>query len=359
MALYQKIVVKVGTNVLTREDGYPDLSAISRLVDQIAAVKKQGTHVILVSSGAVGAGRTLRPDLKDLGRVTRRQVLSAMGQIKLMQIYDSFFSNYRLFCAQVLTTKEDFRDRQHYINMKNCFQALQREDIVPVVNENDVISIDELMFTDNDELAGLVAAMTGADALFILTNVDGIYSGPPSDPASFIIPEIDPDDEKAGQNIQPVKSSFGRGGMQTKLRMARKAAKAGITTYIANGKKSGVLTQLLEGARVGTKITGRKSLSGIKTWMIFNEGGHKGKVVVNAGAEGALCAEKTISSLLPVGIVRIEGEFEKGDLVQIYNEAGSLLGMGLTQYDAQTAARYAGQVNKKPLIHYDYLIIEK
>ena len=143
----------------------PDLAVIEHIAGQVAEMKRSGTHVILVSSGAVGAGRSLMPGLDDLSRVVRRQVLASLGQVKLMQIYDSFFGPKGFFCAQVLATKEDFRDRQHYINMKSCFLALQRDNIVPIVNENDVIAIDELMFTDNDELAGLVAAMTGADAV--------------------------------------------------------------------------------------------------------------------------------------------------------------------------------------------------
>ncbi|MCL4154138.1 UNVERIFIED_CONTAM: hypothetical protein GTU68_005369, partial [Idotea baltica] len=168
---YKRLVVKVGTNVLARPDGLLDITSISQLVDQIADLKTRGVDVILVSSGAVGAGRSMMDIPEGLNKVVRRQVLSSIGQVRLMEIYRQLFSNHQLFCAQVLATKEDFRDRQHYINMQNCFLALLRDRVVPVVNENDVVAITELMFTDNDELAGLVAAMTNADGLVILSSV--------------------------------------------------------------------------------------------------------------------------------------------------------------------------------------------
>ena len=356
---YKKVVIKVGTNVLTRGDGMPDLAVIEHIAGQVAEMKRSGTHVILVSSGAVGAGRSLMPGLDDLSRVVRRQVLASLGQVKLMQIYDSFFGPKGFFCAQVLATKEDFRDRQHYINMKSCFLALQRDNIVPIVNENDVIAIDELMFTDNDELAGLVAAMTGADALLILTNVDGIYDGHPDSPDSRLLAEIDPDDKAVAARILPVKSSFGRGGMQTKLRIARKTAGVGIETFILNGKKKDIITTVLTGGKAGTRIIPKAQLSNIKKWIVFNDIAYKGQVVVNDGAVSALLSEQAVTSLLPVGIIRIEGSFMKGDLIQICNQGGDLIGLGIARYDAENARRWIGETGRKPLVHYDYLFIEK
>lgn len=359
MKTLKKIVIKVGTNVLTRNDGKTDLTNISHIIDQIALLKQNNIEVILISSGAVGAGKTLLPNLNNLSKVVRRQVLSAVGQVRLMEIYRSFLNNHNLNCAQVLATKEDFRDRQHYLNMKNCFQALQRADILPIVNENDVIAIDELMFTDNDELAGLVAAMTGAETLFILTNVDGIFTGHPDNPESQLIPEIRPDDASIQEFIAPRKSSFGRGGMQTKLRIAQKAAQVGITTYIANGKKPGVLVDLLNGKKTGTKVIAKENISNVKKWMAFNTPKQQGKVYINEGAEKALCNENTINSLLPIGIDKIEGNFQKGDLLEIISAQGITIGLGLAMYDSELAASYKGQANKKPIIHYDHLFIGK
>ena len=208
---YKRMVIKVGTNVLTHKDGLLDLTNISNLVDQLVYLKRQGIEVILVSSGAVGAGKSMLSIPSELNKVVRRQVLSAVGQVRLMEIYRQFFANYQLFCAQLLVTKEDFRDRQHYINMRNCFLALLRDEVVPVVNENDVVSISELMFTDNDELAGLVAAMVNAEALVILSNIDGVLDGPPELESSQVIPEIDANDKKALKLILPKKILFWSG----------------------------------------------------------------------------------------------------------------------------------------------------
>jgi glutamate 5-kinase len=351
------IVVKVGTNVLAREDQLLDVTGISRLVDQLAELKRLGVEVLLVSSGAVGAGRSMMPAPQGMSRVVRRQVLAAIGQVKLMELYRQLFSNYGLFCAQVLATKEDFRDRQHYLNMKNCLQALLRDNIVPVVNENDVVAIDELMFTDNDELAGLVAAMTNAEALIILSSVDGFLDGPPEDPSSKVIPEIDPNEKKWLDFILPSRSSFGRGGMHTKFRIAQKAANVGIHTIIANGKRPGILLDIFNGTFTGTRFVAKGPVSGIKKWLAYNELERKGKVFINEGAVQAITSDERISSLLPVGIVRVEGEFEKGDLVRILDEKGEEIGLGVAQYGAETAREHMGQKGKKELIHYDYLFV--
>lgn len=351
----EKIVLKIGTNVLSRPDGLLDMTAISHLVDQIAEVKRQGVQLVLVSSGAVGAGRSLIALPKDINRVVQRQVLAAVGQIKLMSVYAELFARYGLHCGQVLATKEDFRDRRHYLNMKNCFLALLRDNIVPIVNENDVVSVSELMFTDNDELAGLIASLIGADGLILLSNVDGVLDGPPGHPDSRMIHEVLPETRQTPDFIAPVRSSFGRGGMLTKFRFAQKAAQVGVTTWIANGKRPNVLPDILRGLPVGTCFRARPALNNLKKWIAYDEGDRKGAVVINAGAEEAL--RHKVSSLLLVGVLRIEGEFESGDLVNIARESGEIIGMGKVQYGAAAARRAIGQKGKKPMIHYDYLYL--
>ncbi|MEM6376737.1 MAG: glutamate 5-kinase [Bacteroidota bacterium] len=356
--MYKRIVVKVGTNVLTQADGRLDLTIISNLVDQITHLKKDGVEVVLVSSGAVGAARSLLPNLDQLNKVVRRQLLSSVGQIRLMNVYQTFFSNAQLHCAQVLATKEDFRDRQHYLNMKACILALLRPDLVPIVNENDVISIDELMFTDNDELASWVASMISADALFILTNVDGIYTGHPDDPASKHLAEIDATDESILDFISPNKSSFGRGGMATKFHTAQKVAKLGIPTYIANGKRLNTLTNILHQTPVPyTKVPGQTDVSNLKKWLAFNEIAAPSRVIVNAGAEAALQNPKTVNSLLPIGILSFQGTFQKGDLIEIFNEKEEFIGRGIAQYDQEQLRNCIGKADQKPLIHYDHLLV--
>ncbi len=353
--MLKKIVIKVGTNVLSQENGLLDITTISHLSDQIAQLKKQRIEVILVTSGAVGAGKKILPNTKELSKITQRQVLASVGQIRLMNTYSQLFEQYNLHVAQVLATKEDFRDRLHYLNMQNCFQALLRNDIIPIVNENDVISVSELMFTDNDELAGLIAAMVNADMLVILSNVSGVFDGSPSDPNAKILHEIDADDKRIAMLISPTKSSFGRGGMYTKFRIAQKAARVGITTIIANGKERDVLTRILKEEKVGSRFISRKPVSNLKKWLAYNELEQKGTVQINEGAVKGL--QNAVSSLLPIGITHLEGDFEKGDIIKITDPNGTVLGLGMTQYNAATALRNLGQPKKKPLVHYDYLYL--
>ena len=357
MNSYKKIVVKVGTNVLTRPDGYLDITAISHLVDQIATLKKEGVAVILVSSGAVGAGKSAIQLSNQLNKIVQRQVYSSIGQIRLMNTYTNLFGNHQIYCGQVLATKEDFRDRTHYLNMKTCFQALLRDNVIPIVNENDVISVSELMFTDNDELAGLIASMINADALLILSTVDGILDGHPDNPDSKTIAEIDPDDKSIQKVILPSKSSFGRGGMATKFNMSRKVSKLGITTFIANGKRANIILDINKGDFIGTKILPKGNASNIKKWIAFNELDQKGTVYINEGAVKALQSIEHITSLLPIGILKIEGIFKKGDIIKIVDKAGTNLGMGVAQYSVDKAQEFLGQKGKKALIHYDYLLL--
>ena len=356
MRTFTRVVIKIGTNVLTDEKGSLDLSQIESLVGQVVGLKEQGTEVILVSSGAVTAGQALLPRSDHFSRVLRRQVLSALGQPRLMNVYQTLFQERNCHVAQVLATKEDFRDRRHYLNMQRCLQGLLRDEIVPILNENDVVAVTELMFTDNDELAGLVAAMTNAQALIILSSVDGVLSGTADDPESRVIPRIDPDDSRYLQYILPSKSAFGRGGMHTKFRVARKAAKLGITTFVANGRRPGILKDLLSGKGSGTRFEANRQQSNLKKWLAHHQEERKARVFVNEGAATALRSQERVVSLLPVGIERIEGDFEKGDLVSIWTHLEQI-GIGMAQYSSQTAGQYLGRKGKKPLVHYDYLLM--
>ncbi len=358
MLNYKKIVVKVGTNVLTRSDGFLDITAISHLVDQMAQLKQKGVSIILVSSGAVGAGKSAIKLSKGVNKIVQRQVYSSIGQVRLMSTYTSLFGNYQIHCGQVLATKEDFRDRSHYLNMKNCFQALLRDKVIPIVNENDVISVSELMFTDNDELAGLIASMINADALIILSTVDGILDGHPDESTSQTITEIDPDDKNIQKVILPSKSSFGRGGMATKFNMSKKVSKLGITTIIANGKRPNIILDINKGIFIGTKILPKGNASNIKKWMAFNEVQEKGLIYINEGAVNALLSPNQITSLLPIGIIKIEGTFKKGDIVRIVDEQGKSVGMGIAQYGIEKAQENLGKKGKKALVHYDYLVVD-
>ena len=239
-------------------------------------------------------------------------------------------------------------------------EVMLENKVIPIVNENDTISVTELMFTDNDELSGLITTMMGMEALIILSNIDGIYNGNPSDPSSTVIREIDGGKEDLSEYVQTSKSSFGRGGMLTKCNIAQKVADEGITVIIANGKKDNILVDLLakDNHTVCTRfIPSDKPVSSVKKWIAHSEGFAKGEIHINLGAEEALLGPKATSILL-VGVTRITGDFEKDDIVKIINDEGIQLGVGCVGYDSTEARKLIGCRDKKPLIHYDYLYLD-
>ncbi len=355
---YKKLVIKIGSNVLSKENGLPDLERMTLLTDEIAALKKQDIQVVVVTSGAVAAGKGLVRVKPKSDVVAARQLLASVGQVALINNYSELFKKHQLVCSQVLVTKDDFRDRLHYKNMHNCFEILLQHDIIPVVNENDVISITELMFTDNDELAGLIASMINADALIILSNVNGLYNGDPSDEKSEIIQELDSSITDFSSIITTKKSNFGRGGMLTKCYMASKIAQLGIAVHIGNGTVDGIIQKILEGTVKHTRFLPFKGVSGKKRWIAHTDKYSKGMVQVNNGAKLALTGAKA-SSLLPIGIISIKGEFKKKDIIKIVDEDEKLIGLGIAEYNSEKAVEIVGQKNQKPLVHYDYLYLSQ
>ena len=241
----RRLVVKVGSNVLTRKDGKLDVTRMSALVDQIAWLRKQDIEVILVSSGAMASGRgELRVD-HSLDSVEQRQLFSAVGQVKLVGLYYDLFREFGIHVGQVLTMKENFQPGEQYRNQRACMTVMLENNVLPIVNENDTVSVTELMFTDNDELSGLIAQMMEADTLILLSNIDGIYDGHPDDPTSKIIPIVEPGTDLS-QYIKAEKSAFGRGGMHSKYTTAAKVSQTGIRVIIANGERENILCDLIE-----------------------------------------------------------------------------------------------------------------
>ena len=348
---YRRIVIKVGSNVLTRDDGRPDTTRISALVDQVARLHRAGTEVILVSSGAVASGRSiLGQRAGKLDSVSARQLFSAVGQVKLLNRYYDLFNEYGIVCGQVLTTKESLSTRRQYLNQRNCMETMLANGVLPIVNENDTISVTELMFTDNDELSGLVAAMMNAEALIILSNIDGIYDGSPADPASQVIRRVKPS-EDLSQYIDPVRSSRGRGGMATKSRVSSRAAAEGIEVIIANGRRDG------EEVPCTRFEPAPRAASGVKKWIASSEGFAKGILRIDQGAAAAVRASKA-ASILAVGVTAVEGDFERDDLVRILSPDGAQLAVGRISCDSATARRNIGRKGLKPLVHCDYLYLE-
>lgn len=368
-----RIAVKIGSNVLTRRDGTLDVTRMSALVDQVAELHKAGVEIILISSGAVASGRSEIHPARKLDSVDQRQLFSAVGQAKLINRYYELFREHGIPVGQVLTMKENFATRRHYLNQKNCMTVMLENGVIPIVNENDTISVSELMFTDNDELSGLIASMMNAQALIILSNIDGIYNGAPADPASEVIREIEHGKDLSSY-IQTSKSSFGRGGMLTKTNIARKVADEGITVIIANGKRDNILVDILcqeapalfTGSRVPTPdprlrytrfIPSSQPVSSIKKWIAHSEGFAKGELHIDDCATQLLTSDKAVS-ILPIGITAVRGEFEKDDIVRIIDFEGNPVGVGKANCSSEQAREAMGKHGKKPVVHYDYLYIE-
>ena len=355
----KRITVKIGSNVLARPDGTLDITRMSALTDQIAELHKAGVEIIVISSGAVASGRSELKIHRKLDAVSARQLFSAVGQAKLINRYYELFREHNIACGQVLTTKENFSTRRQYLTQKQCMEVMLENKVIPIVNENDTISVTELMFTDNDELSGLVAAMMGAEALVILSNIDGIYDGSPSDPASQVIRRVAPGRDLS-QYIDTARSSRGRGGMTTKSRISSRVAGEGIEVVIANGRRDNILTDLILTDRdvVCTRFEAApRPASGVKKWIASSEGFAKGALHLDAGAAAAVSQSKA-ASILAVGVTAVEGDFERDDLVRILSPDGAQLAVGRISCDSATARRNIGRKGLKPLVHCDYLYLE-
>lgn len=355
---YRRIAVKIGSNVLTRADGTLDVTRMSSLVDQIALLYRQGIEVILISSGAVASGRSELQLSDKLDSVESRQLFSAVGQAKLINRYYELFRDHGIAVGQVLTTKESLATRRSYLNQRGCMRVMLDHGVVPIVNENDTISVTELMFTDNDELSGLVATMMDVDVLIILSNVDGIYDGPPSDAGSKVIRRVEPS-MALEEYIQTERSGFGRGGMQTKSRIARKVADEGIAVIIANGRKEDILLHVVnepEATLCTLFVASEANASSVKKWIAHSDGFAKGVIRLNDKAVEVVLGEKA-ASILPIGVCAIDGDFEKDDIVHVADAQGNVIGVGRTAYDSMEARQAIGQHDRRPIVHYDYLCI--
>lgn len=347
------IIVKVGTNVITKKDGLLDFKVMESIASQLVLLKKKGISVVLVSSGAVAAGRFSKQKMREDNIIFERQIFASIGQVKLMEAYSHLFEKEGYFCPQVLVTKEDFRDRRHYLCMSACFKKLLKGNMIPIVNENEVVAIHELMFTDNDELAGLIAAMLNVDEVIILTSVDGLLDLS----SNRVIPTVTSKDFEQYTSPQCEKTVFGRGGMHTKCRVAHHLASLGITTHIANGKVPDIILKLVDGSKLGTTFEPRKRVSNVKKWISHGKERKKGSVKINRCIEELLKNHLEARSLLPIGITQVTGAFKKGEIIEIRNDQNDIIGYGIAQYGFEKALREIGQKNKKPLVHYDYLFL--
>lgn len=347
-----RLVVKVGSQVLCDPDGRLSLAVLERLVEQVVGLRAAGLEVVLVTSGAVAAGAGACGEVVPTNPVARRQVLAAVGQVRLMQTYRALFEAHGVVVAQVLASKSDFQSRAHYLNMRACIESLLASDVVPIANENDVVSVTELMFTDNDELAGLLAGLVGARRLVLLSTVPAVL-----DAAGEPISVWDDDVHDIADVVKAGTSQLGRGGMQSKLDVARRAAGLGIEVVIADGRDPAVLQGLAAPDPEGTRFPAGPAASPTRRWLAAMEGHALGVVTINPGAEEALTDGSRLTSLLPIGVESVEGDFEKGDVIQVRSTDGRLLGCGRAQYGHGEARAAIGHRDRKPVIHCDYLYL--
>ena len=331
---YRRIIVKAGTNILTGGRDELDDSFIDNLVSQISELSSSGREMLLVSSGAVAAGRGVMRNLSKSSVLPDRQVLAAVGQGRLMHLYEQAFATHGIPTAQALLSRRDVDDRLGYLNLRNTLLSLLNNGVVPVINENDVVAVEELegeVFGDNDTLSALVANLIDADLLVILGSVEGMYT---KDPNIFtdaeLISVVEKMDDKLNEYAGPSSDLRGRGGMVTKIEAARLATASGVDVVIANGTTDSVVVRLSNGERIGTLFkTSVSKLESRKRWMLSGVS-NKGNIKVDKGAVSALKSSKT--SLLPAGVLSCFGRFERGDIVYIKDEHENNIAAGISNY---------------------------
>jgi len=357
---YKRIAIKIGSSVLTKDDGKLYTERIAQIVDQIAALHDQGIQVILISSGAVAAGKGEYNFLKETPKISSSQIWSAIGQVKLMVNYFSLFGAYNIQPAQLLATKENFQGLRYYSNMEKCISSMLDNKIIPVINENDTITVTELMFTDNDELSGLISSMMSCDALFILTVVDGVFTGMPGEKGAELIPEIAADDKSIEKYISPKKSDFGKGGMLTKCTIAQKVAGQGIDVYIASGTRKNILQDVID--RLDVPYTffpaSKADPKEVKRWLPRTTTFPKASVIIKENTAQELRSKNAINILIP-NIERVEGFFETDDLVKIFDTQGKQLGIGKAKYSSEDFNNSYGLNTTQPFIDRDFMLIYK
>jgi glutamate 5-kinase len=347
-----RLVVKVGTGVLTDARKQPDLGQMEQLVGQIAELRRLGREVLLVTSGAVGAGMGALGFHKRPTELDELQACAAVGQSRLMATYEKLFGAFDLAVAQVLLTHDDLEHHERHLNARNTLVTLLRRGIVPIINENDAVSVTELKFGDNDKLSALVASLLPADLLVILTTVDGVIENF-GKPAARTIPVVERIDAALERMAGGTDSPTAVGGMSSKIQAARIAVRSGIPLVIASGRKKRGLLRAAAGEDEGTLFLPHPTrLQGRKRWIAFFH--HpKGTLVVDAGARKAL--REAGKSLLPPGVARVEGRFERGEVVRICDLDGTEFARGLAGFSSEEIA--AGKLKRVEVVHRDNLVV--
>ena len=363
----RRLVVKVGSSLVTNGGQGLDLTALARWATEISALVRDGRQVILVSSGAVAEGMQRLGWKRRPKALHELQAAAAVGQMGLIQAYETCFRRHGLGTAQVLLTHEDLADRKRYLNARSTLRTLLELGVIPIINENDTVATDEIRFGDNDTLGSLVTNLVEADVLVILTDQPGLYSADPrSDPSATLIADARAGDPALEAMAGGAGSHIGSGGMLTKVLAARRASRSGAHTVIASGREPDVLTRLARGERVGSQLVAQTmTLAARKQW-IADHLQVRGRLTLDAGAAKAVVADG--KSLLPIGVYEIAGEFERGEVVSCADPAGREIARGLINYNATEARRILrtatsdiesrlGYIDEAELIHRDNLVL--
>jgi glutamate 5-kinase len=367
VASARRIVVKMGSSLVTNEGRGLDSAAVARWAAEVAELKRDGREVVLVSSGAIAEG------VKRLGWRTRPasihelQAAAAVGQMGLVQTYESAFARYGLHTAQILLTHDDLADRRRYLNARSTLLTLLGLNVIPIINENDTVTTDEIRFGDNDTLGALVTNLIEADVLVLLTDQEGLFTADPRrDSAAVLVRDALAGDPGLEAMAGEAGSTLGRGGMLTKVLAAKRAARSGASTVIACGRTEKVLTRLAAGEAIGTAIVAAAvSLAARKQWLADHLQ-LAGRLTLDAGAVRALARDG--KSLLPIGVTAVAGEFERGEVVGCFDPDGREIARGLANYSAQETARILrrpsseivailGYVDEPELIHRDNMVL--
>jgi glutamate 5-kinase len=355
---YLRIVAKFGTSLLTSGGDHLDLQVMSSLVEQISRIHGQGKEIVIISSGAIASGKQKLKRVPERKNTPFKQVLASVGQSYLMYTYEQLFSQYDVTVAQALLTKRDLCDRSGYLNARNTLLTLIELGIICIVNENDVVAVDEieeLKFGDNDNLSAMVANLVDADLLAMLTDIGGLYTSDPHyNPEAQLIRRVDKIDAETKRMACDTASRQGTGGMATKVEAARLATSSGVNVVIADGREPDILVRISQGEDIGTLFPAQVSkMESRKRWMLSGLAS-KGRVTVDKGAVSALKDHN--KSLLPAGLMKAEGKFQRGDIVDILNEKGKRIGCGIANYSSSDLAIIAGKHSDEigSLLGYDY-----
>jgi glutamate 5-kinase len=367
LATSKRLVVKVGSSLVTGDGTGLDQAAIANWASQIARLKAAGREVVLVSSGAVAEGMQRLGWKKRPHAVHELQAAAAVGQMGLVQMYESCFRTHQLHTAQILLTHDDLADRKRYLNARSTLRTLLELDVVPIINENDTVVTEEIRFGDNDTLGALVTNLIEADALIILTDQQGLFSADPrKDPTATLVAEAKAGDPELEKMAGGAGSEIGRGGMLTKVLAAKRAARSGAHTVIACGREPEVLVRLAQGEAIGTQLmAGQIKQAARKQWLADHLQ-VRGRLTLDAGAVRALRQEG--KSLLPIGVTALSGDFHRGEVVTCIDEAGREIARGLVNYDAEETLKILrrpsseieailGYVDDPELIHRDNLVL--